>query len=103
MKIRAVIAGLVILMVVFCLVAPSHAAKSNRHNINFLPPADEHPWQESGAPFDNDEILSLSAPTLLFVIWPTNLVIIRGSVWLKEAARVTLDRHDSCSGAFGAR
>jgi len=50
MKIRAVIAGLALLVVVFCPVAPSQAAKSNLHNINFMPPADEHPWQHGDAP-----------------------------------------------------
>ncbi len=50
MKVRAVIAGLAVLMMVFCLVAPSQAAKNNRHNINFMPPADEHPWQHGDAP-----------------------------------------------------
>jgi hypothetical protein len=103
MKTRAVIAGLAILMVVFCLAAPSQATKSNRHNINFMPPADEHPWQESGAPFDDDEILPLSAPPLVFVIWPTNVVIIRGPIRLKEAARVTVDRHDPWGDGFGVR
>lgn len=103
MKVRAVIAGLAILMMVLCSVVPSHAAKSTRHNFNFMPPADEHPWQESGAPFDDDEMLPLSAPTLVFVIWPANVVIIRGPIRLKEATRVTVDKHDPCDGGFGAR
>jgi hypothetical protein len=102
MKIRAVIAGLAILMMVFCSIVPSQAAKSNRYNSNFMPPADEHPWQESGAPFDDDEMLPLSAPTLVFMIWPTSVLIIRPA-GLKEAAKVTVGRPDSGDGGLGTR
>jgi hypothetical protein len=103
MKVKAVIAGLAILMVVFCVVAPGQAAKSTQHNFNFMPPADEHPWQESGAPIVDDEVLPVSAPTLIFVIGPNHVLIIRCPIRAKEAADFSVDEHNSTSGGFAPR
>jgi hypothetical protein len=77
MKVRAVIAGLAILMVVFCLVAPSRAAKSNRHNIDFMPPADEHPWQHGDAPDPGgDSGVSMACRIVVLPVFPGLRVIL---------------------------
>ncbi len=72
MKIRAVIAGLALLMLVFCPVGLSHAAKSLRNNINSYPPVDEHPWQHGDAPNPgNDFGLWLASRVVVVTILPS--------------------------------
>ena len=54
MRIRAVIAGLALLIFILCSAGLSQAAKSPQHNIHDNPPADEHPWQHGGSPDPGD-------------------------------------------------
>lgn len=55
MRIRAVIAGLALLVFILCSAGLSQAAKSPLHNIHNNPPADEHPWQHGGSPDPEDD------------------------------------------------
>lgn len=89
MRHRAVIAGLVLLTLVFCLASQSQATYYNRRNIrHFDQVVGEHPWQESGSPTVDDSIVPLTICDVFTVIGLVNILIIENPVqpkaWLIE-------------------
>lgn len=68
MRCKVVLAGLVLLMLIFCSASQSQAAiGKNSHIRPFDQVVDEHPWQESGAP-ESDVIISALAINKVFII-----------------------------------
>lgn len=77
MKIRAVIAGLALLMILFSSASLGYAAKSLLNNIHDNPPADEHPWQHGGAPDPGDDRgLSKAPRATIITILPELRIIL---------------------------
>jgi hypothetical protein len=78
MKIRAVIIVVLLLMLIFCSANQGQAAKSNLHNIHFIPPVGEHPWQHGGAPDPGEDSGLSKAPSqaILLTILPNLRVVV---------------------------
>jgi hypothetical protein len=84
MNIKTVLVGLSLLVFIFCSAQSSNATIDERrsNNIYFLTAPSEHPWQDSGSPFiDNDirqEIVShivvINGPLKIFVFIPTSKI-----------------------------
>ncbi len=98
MKIRAVMAGLVLLMLIVCPISQSHAAKSLRHNIHNNPVVDEHPWQESGAPFDDQSIVPFKAGSVIIVIGPVKFARIGNPFRIELMPMANRDQGDFSRG-----
>jgi hypothetical protein len=92
MKTKVVLVGLSLLMFIFCSASISQAAKLPIHNTPSLPPANEHPWQDSGSPpVDGDPILPdllhptfiMIRPVSVMIFWPAKAEPMpKGNQWV---------------------
>ena len=85
MRIRAVIAGLALLIFFLCSAGLSQAAKSPLHNIDNNPPVDEHPWQHGGSPDPGDDPDYRLVPKLIILPGTAGaraVLLIRTPLWI---------------------
>jgi hypothetical protein len=98
MRQRAVIAGLVLLTIVFCLASQSQATYYNRRNIrHFDQVVGEHPWQESGVPINDDTDSKLTISRIFIVIGSARIIIIKNP--LNQKATLIEDDNQNSSTA----
>jgi hypothetical protein len=82
MNIKTVLVGLSLTVFIFCSVQSSNATIDDRRSnyIYFLTTPSEHPWQDSGSPFINDDIqqelsshiVVINGPLKIFILVPTS-------------------------------
>jgi hypothetical protein len=98
MRIRAVIAGLALLALLFCSVSQGQAANSLRHNIHNNPPAGEHPWQHGGAPDPGDDPDYRLVPSVIIipgVLSVQAVVLIQTPSWVSGQGEKAASRFKS--------
>ncbi len=79
MNVKTVIAGLGLLVFIFCSVQSGQAAEDERYYYHFLDPPCEHPWQDSGTPRSNDIIQEKMVSYIFMVIGPVKMILVKPS------------------------
>jgi len=88
MRIRTILVILGLLLFIICTVSSGQAAHSRRHNIHYLAPPNEHPWQDHDSPPYADTLVpDMACPTLI-LIGPFKVMIIRAAQDRPTPARI---------------
>ncbi|HEX7401469.1 MAG TPA: hypothetical protein VF369_04745 [candidate division Zixibacteria bacterium] len=83
MKFKTAIAGLGLLVIIFCTIQFSQAAEDEKYHIRFLNPPCEHPWQDSGSPLVRDTVQAETVCPIPVVIGPLKIMIIKPVIKVK--------------------
>jgi len=98
MKFKTAIAGLSLLVVIFCTIQFSQGANSNANNIHFMAPPNEHPWQDSGSPLVRDTLQAETICTIPVVLGPFEIIVIKPVFEVKLNPSKTQTEHDRSYG-----
>ena len=78
MKFKTAIAGLGLLVIIFCTIQLCQGALSNANKIlDFMAPPDEHPWQDSGSPQVKDTVEAETVCPIPVVIGPLKIMMFK--------------------------
>jgi hypothetical protein len=83
MRFKTAIAGLGLLVLIFCTIQSSQGAWSNANNLHFMAPPNEHPWQDSGSPLVEDTLHVETVCPIPVVIGPLEIMIIKPVIKVK--------------------
>jgi hypothetical protein len=102
MKLRAVIIGMVFLMLVLCSVSQNWAAYGDRKGVRpFDQVVEEHPWQESGAPICDDIESKLTISRFFIIIGPAKIIILNNILTQKATLIEDSDKDNSTTTFSG--
>jgi hypothetical protein len=99
MKFKTAIAGLGLLVIIFCTIQFSQGALSNANKItDFMAPPNEHPWQDTSSPQANDTIHVETVCPIPVVIGPLEIIMIKSVIKIKLDPRRTQTADDRSYG-----